>query len=242
MFEMFESINPLDLFFHMDKHLATLVDLIGNWVYVFLFLVIFVETGLVVAPFLPGDSLLFVAGTLAGSGYLSITVVYVSLLIASVLGDTVNYWFGHFIGQKVFSKENSKIFKKEYLEQTREFYEKHGSKAIILARFLPILRTFAPFIAGVGRMHYRTFIAFNILGAALWVTLFTFAGYFFGGLEFVQHNFHYAVVLIIVLSLIPAGLEFMKFKKGPKLTEEQLSHATYDEIVETIEEDVEHIK
>ena len=235
-----ESFNIIDFFLHIDTHLSALIAIIGNWSYVVLFLTVFAETGLVVTPFLPGDSLLFVAGTLAGSGYLNIVIVYFTLLGASIIGDTVNYWFGHFIGQKVFNKKNSKIFKREYLEKTREFYEKHGAKAIILARFLPILRTFAPFVAGVGKMHYKTFIAYNVIGALLWVTAFTFAGYYFGGLEFIQHIFHYAVILIIFVSLIPALVEFIKYRRGVHLSRTQMSHATYQEMTTTIKDDVEH--
>ena len=184
----------LDLFLHLDDHLGTIIQQFGAFTYVILFGIIFAETGLVVVPFLPGDSLLFVAGTLAGAKHLNIIIVYLTLLSAAIIGDTVNYWVGHHIGPKVFARENSRIFKKEYLEKTREFFEKYGGKAIILARFLPIIRTFAPFVAGVGKMHYETFLFYNVLGGFLWVTLFTFAGYFFGGLEFIQENFHYAVV------------------------------------------------
>lgn len=228
-----------DLFLHLDSYLPALIDAVGGWIYVILFLVVFAETGLVIAPFLPGDSLLFVAGTLAGSGYLNIWIIYSSLLFAAIIGDTVNYWIGHRIGQKVFSKQNSKIFKKEYLEKTREFYEEHGPKAIILARFLPILRTFAPFVAGVGKMHYDTFVLYNVVGAFIWVTSFTLAGYFFGGLPFVQENFHYVVVLIIIISVVPAIIEFIKYKQGVRLSKAQMKHATYSEIKHTIEDEVE---
>ena len=234
--------NFFNTLMHLDASLEILVGIMGNWIYALLFLVVFAETGLVVMPFLPGDSLLFVSGTLAGSGYINIWFVYITLFFAATIGDTVNYWIGHTIGAKVFNKDNSKIFKKEYLEKTREFYEKHGAKAIILARFLPILRTFAPFVAGVGKMHYQTFIIFNILGAFLWVTLFTFMGFFFGGLEVIQQNFHYVVVGILFVSVLPMIFEYIKYKQGLHLSKSQLSHATYKEVVETIEEDVEHEK
>ena len=227
----------LDLFLHLDEHLGAIIQQFGSWTYVILFGIIFSETGLVVAPFLPGDSLLFVAGTLAGAGHMNIWVVYFSLLAAAILGDTVNYWIGHMIGPKVFAKENSKIFKKEYLEKTREFYDKHGGKTIILARFFPIIRTFAPFVAGVGKMHYETFILYNLVGGFLWVSLFTFAGYFFGGMEFIQHNFHYAVVGIIFVSLIPMVIEFINYKKKPKMTKAQMKHATYKDITETMKDE-----
>lgn len=225
----------LELFLHLDEHLGNIIQQFGAWTYVLLFLIIFAETGLVVTPFLPGDSLLFVAGTLAGAGHMNIWLLYILLLVAAIIGDTVNYWVGHYIGPKVFEKENSKIFKKEYLEKTREFYEKHGGKTIILARFFPIIRTFAPFVAGVGKMHYETFLMYNIIGGFIWVTLFTFAGYFFGGLEFIQHNFHYAVVGIIFVSLIPLIYEFMSYKKGPHVSKADMKHANFKDLEKTLE-------
>ncbi len=226
-----------DLVLHFDEHLANIIAFFGPFTYVILFLIVFAETGLVVTPFLPGDSLLFVVGTLAGGGFLNIWIAYFSLLIAAILGDTVNYWIGHHIGPKVFSRENSKIFNKAYLEKTRGFYEKHGGKTIILARFLPIIRTFAPFVAGVGNMHYRTFIFFNVVGAFIWVTSLIFAGYFFGGLPFIKENFEFAVIGIIVVSLIPAVIEFIQHKRGPKLTKKQLEHATYKDIKQTFKKE-----
>lgn len=226
-----------DLFLHLDEHLGELIAIVGPWTYVILFLIVFAETGLVVTPFLPGDSLLFVAGTLAGAGYLNIIIVYVSLLAAAIIGDTINYWVGHYIGPKVFTKENSRVFKKEYLEKTREFYEKYGGKTIILARFLPILRTFAPFVAGVGKMHYQTFIFYNVIGAFLWVTGFTFAGYFFGGLPFIQENFHYAVVVIIAVSLLPMAYEYIKYQRSLRISKSQMKHATYSDVKKTLKKE-----
>ena len=226
-----------DLFLNLDKYLGNIISQYGSLTYVILFLIVFAETGLVVAPFLPGDSLLFVAGTLAGAGLLNILVIYISLLLAAIIGDTVNYWIGHHIGVTAFSKEKSKIFKKEYLERTREFYEKYGGKTIILARFFPIIRTFAPFVAGVGKMHYKTFLFYNVIGGFLWITIFTFAGYFFGGLEIIQKNFHYAVVGIILLSLLPMIVEFIRYKGKPKFTKEQLKHATYTDIKSTFKKE-----
>lgn len=160
-----------DFIIHFDEYLAKIIAAFGPWTYAILFIIIFAETGLVVTPFLPGDSLLFVVGTLAGSelGGLNIWIAYITLLLAAILGDTVNYWIGHKIGDKAFSKKNSRIFKREYLEKTQEFYEKHGGKTIIIARFVPIVRTFAPFVAGVGRMHYSTFISYNVIGGFIWV-------------------------------------------------------------------------
>ena len=204
----------LELLLHLDEHLANLINQLGPLTYIVLFLIIFAETGLVVTPFLPGDSLLFVIGTLSGSGFLNIWISYFTLLAAAIVGDTVNYWVGHHIGPKVFSKQNSKLFNKAYLEKTHKFYEKYGAKTIILARFLPILRTFAPFVAGVGRMDYSTFLSFNIIGALIWVTSLTFLGYFFGGLSFIKDNFEYAVIGIIIISLLPMIIEYIKYKRG----------------------------
>jgi len=204
----------LELLLHLDEHLANLINQLGPLTYIVLFLIIFAETGLVVTPFLPGDSLLFVIGTLSGSGFLNIWISYFTLLAAAIVGDTVNYWVGHHIGPKVFSKQNSKLFNKAYLEKTHKFYEKYGAKTIILARFLPILRTFAPFVAGVGRMDYSTFLSFNIIGALIWVTSLTFLGYFFGGLSFIKDNFEYAVIGIIIISLLPMVIEYIKYKSG----------------------------
>lgn len=226
-----------DFILHFDEHLKTIIDTFGPLTYVILFLIVFAETGLVVVPFLPGDSLLFVAGTLAGSGLLNIWIVYITLLAAAIIGDTVNYWIGHSIGPRVFSRENSRFLKKEYLEKTREFYEKHGGKTIILARFLPIIRTFAPFVAGVGKMHYNTFLFYNVLGGFIWVTSLTFAGYFFGGLPIIKNNFEYAVIGIIVVSLLPMVIEYINHKRGSKLSKKQMEHATYQDIQQTMKKE-----
>lgn len=225
-----------DLFLHLDEHLSNIINLFGPLTYLIIFGIVFAETGLVVAPFLPGDSLLFAAGALAGFGYLNIVILYITLLLAAILGDSLNYWIGNKIGPRVFAKENSKIFKKEYLEKTREFYDKHGGKTIILARFIPLIRTFAPFVAGVGKMDYKTFLIYNVAGGFLWVTSFVFAGYFFGGLKFMQENFHYAVVIIILLSVIPVVYELVKHKYGHRLSRKQLKHANYSEVKKTIKE------
>jgi len=227
----------LDLFLNLDKYLGNIISQYGSLTYGILFLILFAETGLVVTPFLPGDSLLFVAGTLAGAGHLNIFSLYSILLSATIIGDNTNYWIGHFIGTKAFAKKNSRIFKKEYLEKTREFYEKYGVKTIILARFFPIIRTFAPFVAGVGKMHYKTFFLYSVAGGFLWISIFTFAGYFFGGLEIVQKNFHYAVIGIIFLSLVPMILEIIKYKGKPSLTKKQLEHATYTDIKSTFKKE-----
>ncbi len=199
----------IDIFLHLDKYLATVISQYGALTYIILFLVVFMETGFVITPFLPGDSLLFAAGALSATSNLNIWGVYILLLIAAVLGDTVNYWIGHFIGPKVFEKEN-KFIKKEYLTKAHHFYEKHGDKAIVLARFIPIVRTFAPFVAGIAKMTYAHFIAYNIIGGFVWVSLFTWSGYFFGNLPIVKANFHYVVLIIIMLSLIPIVYEWLE--------------------------------
>lgn len=226
-----------DFILHIDEYLANIIALLGTWTYVFLFAIIFAETGIVITPFLPGDSLLFAVGALAGGGFLNIWGAYIVMLVAAILGDTANYWIGHHIGPKVFSKENSRLFNRAYLEKTREFYEKHGGKTIILARFLPIIRTFAPFVAGIGKMHYSTFLFYNVAGAFLWVTSFVFAGYFLGGLPFIKAHFEYMVLGIIALSLVPLLVEYIKHKRGPKISKQQLEHATYEDIQATFKKE-----
>ena len=198
-----------DLFLHLDEHLSVVIQNYGTWTYLLLFMIIFMETGLVVTPFLPGDSLIFAAGTFAGMGDLNVTLLFLLLSAAAVIGDTANYWIGHYIGPRAFSGE-VRFLKKEYLDRTHEFYERHGGKTIILARFVPIVRTFAPFVAGVGAMSYGKFITYNVVGGILWVALFTFGGYFFGNLQFVQDNFSIVVIAIILISVMPAVYEFFK--------------------------------
>ena len=230
-------MDIIDFFLHLDEHLSFIIDKFGALTYFILFFIVFAETGFVILPFLPGDSLLFIVGTLSGSGFLNIWLSYFALLIAAILGNTVNYWIGHKIGAKIFNKENSRLFNKAYLEKTREFYEKYGGKTIIITRFMPIIRTFAPFVAGVGNMHYGTFQLYNVMGAFLWVTSLTFAGYFFGGLSIIKNNFEYAVLGIIFLSLVPMIIEFIKHKQGPHLTKAQMEHATYKDIKSTLKKD-----
>ena len=199
----------IDFFLHLDKYLAEIISNYGTWTYLILFLIIFMETGLVVTPFLPGDSLLFAAGTFASLGALNVWVLFILLSIAAVLGDTVNYWIGHYIGEKAFSG-NIRFLKKEYLDRTHDFYERHGGKTIILARFIPIIRTFAPFVAGVGEMSYGRFLTYNLVGGILWVGIFVFAGYFFGNIPFVRDNFSVVILAIIVISVLPGVYEFTK--------------------------------
>lgn len=206
-----------DFILHIDKYLVDAIGFLGNWIYILLFIIIFAETGLIITPFLPGDSLLFAVGALAGGGLLNILVVYFTLLTAAILGDTVNYWIGNYIGPKVFNKENSRFFKKEYLEKTCKFYEKYGGKTIIIARFLPIIRTFAPFVAGVVKMRYQTFFFYNILGGFIWVTSLVFAGFYLGGLPFVKENFEYAIFVIITISFLPIFLEYIRHRARTKI-------------------------
>jgi len=214
----------INFFLHIDKNLAIVIQQFGIYSYVILFFVIFLETGFVVTPFLPGDSLLFAAGALASKGLLDILVLYISLVGAAILGDTVNYWIGHFIGPKAFDPDSKikiggltikmqKIFKQKYLKKAESFYDKHGGKAIVLARFVPIVRTFAPFVAGIGKMEYKKFISYNIIGGISWVSLFLLSGYFFGTIPFVQKNFHYVVIIIVLISLIPILYEIYKSRK-----------------------------
>jgi len=202
----------VDLILHLDKYLSEIIQNYGFWTYLILFLIIFMETGFVITPFLPGDSLLFAAGTFAspalGSG-LNIIILWVLLVAAAILGDTINYWIGHYIGPRAFSG-NIRFLKVEYLDRTPQFYEKHGGKTIILARFVPIVRTFAPFIAGIGAMSYGRFFTYNVVGAVLWVSIFLFGGYFFGTLPFVQENFTLVVLAIILISVLPAVYEVLK--------------------------------
>ena len=201
----------INFILHIDKYLSTLIANVGVWTYVILFGIIFLETGFVITPFLPGDSLLFAAGAFAGKGDLNIWVLLISLSIAAILGDTVNYWIGHYIGPRAFSG-NIRFLKKDYLDRTHDFFEKHGGKTIILARFIPIIRTFAPFVAGAASMTYGKFITYNVVGGIAWVSIFTLGGYFFGRLPFVQQNFTLVIVAIIIISVLPGVVEFLREK------------------------------
>jgi membrane-associated protein len=206
--------NLLDLFLHLDEYLKEIILNYGAWTYGILFVVIFIETGLVVMPFLPGDSLLFAAGTFAAIGSLNIWVIIGLLIVAAVLGDAVNYSIGHYLGDRAY---NIKWVKKEYLEKTHAFFEKHGGKAIFLARFVPIVRTFAPFVAGIGKMSYSYFATYNIVGGVSWVLIFSLLGYFFGNLEFVKKNFEFVIIAIILISVVPMFVEWLKARRESKI-------------------------
>ncbi|MGC6388993.1 DedA family protein [Ewingella sp. S1.OA.A_B6] len=206
----------IDFVLHIDVHLAELVAQYGVWVYAILFLILFCETGLVVTPFLPGDSLLFVAGALAAlpGNDLNVHLMVCLMAVAAIVGDALNYTIGRLFGERLFRNPNSRIFRRSYLDQTHKFYEKHGGKTIILARFVPIVRTFAPFVAGMGHMSYRHFAAYNVIGALVWVLLFTYAGYLFGNVPIVQNNLKLLIVAIIVLSILPPVVEIWRHKRA----------------------------
>ena len=205
--------SVVDFFLHLDEHLNQIVTTYGVWTHLILFAIVFAETGLVVTPFLPGDSLLFAAGALAALGSLDLWLLVVLLIGAAILGDSVNYWVGAWIGPRAFSG-NVRFLRKDYLERTRAFYEKHGGKTIILARFVPIIRTFAPFVAGVGAMSYPRFIAYNIIGAVLWVGLFVPLGYFFGNMPTVKNNFSLVIFAIIGISVMPIAVEMFRARRS----------------------------
>jgi len=202
-----------DLVLHLDRHLLALVRSHGVWVYAVLFAIVFLETGVVVTPFLPGDSLLFVAGTVAASGALEVHSLVALLIAAAVIGDSVNYAVGHYLGPRVFRFEDSRFFKRAYIDRTHAFFDRHGGKTLIIARFIPIIRTYAPFVAGIGAMRYRRFLAFNVIGAVAWVVLLTYAGYFFGNLTVVKDNLTLVIVGIIVLSITPGIIEVWRARR-----------------------------
>lgn len=207
--------NLLEIILHLDTYLKDLVAQYGLLTYGILFSIVFAETGFVVTPFLPGDSLLFASGALAALGSFDLWIVVVVLITAAILGDTVNYWIGHFFGKKIVDNPNIKFINQEHIDKTEQFYKKYGGKTIVLARFVPIVRTFAPFVAGVGSMEYGKFIMYNVVGGVLWVGIFTLAGYFFGNMPVIQENFHYVIFAIIFLSLIPIVFEYIQNKRHP---------------------------
>lgn len=207
-----EFISKLiDLFLHLDAHLHELILQYGTLTYSILFAVIFAETGFVFTPFLPGDSLLFAAGTFAAKGSFNVHFLFLLLTVAAIIGDTVNYWIGHYVGMKIFDWKIP-FLKKSHIEKTHQFYEKYGGKTIIIARFVPIVRTFAPFVAGVGSMTYSKFITYNVVGGIVWVAIFIYGGYFFGNLPFVKQNFSFVIVVIIFLSILPGIIEYIRHK------------------------------
>jgi len=212
-------INYIDLILHIDEYLSVIIQTYDVWTYLILFLVIFVETGVVFTPFLPGDSLLFAAGTFAGMGALNIGWILAILMIAAILGDTLNYAIGRYLGEKLAKRADGRFLRREYLERTNTFYKKYGKKTVVLARFIPIIRTFAPFVAGIGKMNYWDFLRYNVLGAILWVTFFCVGGYYFGQLPIVQENFSLVIIVIIISSFIPVFIEFWRHKRH-KETEE----------------------
>jgi membrane-associated protein len=204
--------NFIDAFMHLDKYLSMVIQNYGALTYAILFLIIFCETGIVVTPFLPGDSLLFAIGTFAAIGALDVKLVFILLSVAAIAGDTVNYWIGNFVGPKIFHKEDVRFFNKKHLERTHRFYEKHGGKTIIIARFVPIIRTYAPFVAGIGSMTYSRFLIYNVIGGILWIAVCVFAGYFFGNISIVKQNFSLVILAIILISIMPVAIEFIRHR------------------------------
>jgi len=205
----------IDILLHLDKYLLTVIQQYGSWTYAILFAIVFCETGLVVTPFLPGDSLLFAVGAFAATGALDPWLAFVLLSIAAIAGDTVNYWIGDYLGPRVFHYEGSRFFKREHLERTHRFYEKYGGKTIVIARFIPIIRTFAPFVAGIGAMTYWRFVAYNSGGGLLWVASFVGGGYFFGNIPVVKRNVTLVILAIIVISSMPGVIEYLRHRRKP---------------------------
>ncbi len=212
----------IDFFLHLDTHLSAVITQYGVWTYALLFVVIFVETGLVITPFLPGDSLIFAAATFAALGSLNVVLLFVLLAAAAVLGDTVNYWIGHYLGQRAYQ---IRWIKKEYLDRTHAFFERYGGKTIFLARFVPIIRTFAPFVAGIGRMSYGYFISYNVFGGIAWVGLFTGAGYLFGNVPFIRDHFSLVILAIVVISVLPMVVEAIRARRESKPAAPTLTRA-----------------
>ncbi len=203
-----------DIFMHLDKHLAAIIQNYGVWTYLILFLIIFCETGLVITPVLPGDSLLFAAGALASTSSLDVGILFALLSFAAIAGNTANYWIGHAIGPKIFHRQNVRFLNREYLDRTHRFYEKHGGKTIVIARFIPIIRTFAPFVAGIGAMTHWRFSLYNIAAGIAWVGIFVFAGYYFGNIAVVKRNFTLVIFAIIFISILPAVIEFLRHRRA----------------------------
>lgn len=205
----------MDFILHLDRYLSQFVSTYGMFTYAVLFLIVFAETGFVVTPFLPGDSLLFAAGAISALGSLNIGLIVLLLIIAAIAGDTVNYWIGHFLGKKIVNNPKIPFINQEHIDKTEQFFKRYGGKTIILARFVPIVRTFAPFVAGIGVMNYQKFILYNVIGGVIWVSIFTMTGFFFGNMPFIKENFHYAIVAIVILSVIPMIYEYIQHKRHP---------------------------
>jgi membrane-associated protein len=206
----------INIFLHLDKYLSEIIQNYGYITYIILFIIIFCETGLVILPFLPGDSLLFAAGTFVAKGDLSLGILYVTLCIAAVLGDSVNYEIGRFFGPKIAKQEKTRFLNRDHVERTHKFYEKYGAKTIIIARFVPIIRTFAPFVAGIGDMGYKRFLQYNVIGGIGWISICMLGGYLFGNIEFVKHNFSLVMLGIVIVSILPAVIEYIRYKLSSK--------------------------
>ena len=208
----------IDIVLHLDRHLIWLIENYESWIYLVLFLIIFCETGLVIMPFLPGDSLLFVAGAVAANGVMDVQFLVMLLMLAAFAGDNTNYWIGRYLGPKIFSRTDSRILNRKHLDRTNLFYKKHGGKTIIFARFLPIFRTFAPFVAGIGHMTYTTFMSYSAIGGLFWINLFVFGGYFFGNVPIVKDNLSFFIIGIVFISIIPGIIQFIRiwFEKNRK--------------------------
>lgn len=208
-------LSFIDIVLHIDKYMQQVVNDYGTWTYLILFCVIFLETGFVVTPFLPGDSLLFATGALCGAGFLNPLYIFLLLSIAAISGDNTNYWIGRWVGPTIFERKNMRLINKKHLERAHAFYEKHGGKTIVIARFVPIIRTFAPFVAGIARMTYIKYVAYSVSGGVFWIGFFTFIGYFFGNLPLVKRNFSVAIYIIIVLSIMPGVIEYLRHRNAP---------------------------
>jgi membrane-associated protein len=206
----------IDIVLNLDKHLTWLVQNYGTYVYAILFAIIFCETGLVVTPFLPGDSLLFVAGTLAATGHMDVHTLFAALATASFLGDNTNYWIGRFTGPRIFRSHDSLLLNRAHLDRTRLFYERHGGKTIVIARFMPIVRTFAPFVAGIGRMHYAHFVAYSFAGSVFWIAFFVYGGYLFGNIPFIKENLTWFIIGIVILSVMPGVVTWLRSRAAPQ--------------------------
>jgi len=206
----------INIFLHLDKYLSEIIQSYGHVTYIILFVIIFCETGLVILPFLPGDSLLFAAGTFAAKGDISLGILYLILCLAAVLGDSVNYEVGRFFGPKIAKQEKTRFLNQEHVERTHKFYEKYGAKTIIIARFVPIIRTFAPFVAGIGDMGYKNFLHYNVIGGISWISICMLGGYLFGNIEIVKHNFSIVMIGIVIVSILPAVIEYIKYKYTSK--------------------------